>query len=515
MFARVLSSCVLGALVFVIGGCDEAAPPPGADATQSKAAVAVATAESLAHPPAKNPPEQAASGLGTAVDNLPFQATGDKLASIAWRTWVYTDTGPKRTRFGYLRAGAVVDRRGPVIHNDGCAGGWYRVNPRGFVCIGHGATTDLQHPVVLAHGRRAERGQGLPYLYALSRSRPPHLYFKLPSEANMKQVEGGFRSNARRWLGWLHAHDLQDMLDVQTELPDHLNRPLTKPYGVKKPLRFATHAGKASPDSGFAILSTYKKGERFFGLTTELDWIALDRTRLVEPSSFHGVALDADESLPVAFVKNHSHPKYKRSEDGQLHAVGAYAMREGIKLTGEVMRVAGTFWETRDGHWVPQHGLRMVKARTKFPSVATGTRKWIDVSIRRQTLVAYRGEHPTYVTLISSGRGLLGDPEKVPSTILGTFMIHSKHVSSTMDGADDKSDSFNLRDVPFVQYFHKGYALHGTYWHDDFGRVRSHGCINLSPVDAAWLFEWTDPNVFPDWHSTLNKERGTVVHIHP
>jgi lipoprotein-anchoring transpeptidase ErfK/SrfK len=94
-------------------------------------------------------------------------------------------------------------------------------------------------------------------------------------------------------------------------------------------------------------------------------------------------------------------------------------------------------------------------------------------------------------------------------------MIHAKHISSTMDGEDDVSDSFELRDVPHVQYFHKGYALHGTYWHDDFGRPRSHGCVNLSPVDSAWLFEWTDPVVPEGWHAVLNKERGTVVYIHP
>jgi lipoprotein-anchoring transpeptidase ErfK/SrfK len=63
--------------------------------------------------------------------------------------------------------------------------------------------------------------------------------------------------------------------------------------------------------------------------------------------------------------------------------------------------------------------------------------------------------------------------------------------------------------------FHRGFALHAAYWHDDFGRVRSHGCVNLSPRDAAWLFEWTDPHVPTTWHSALNKERGTVVIVRP
>ncbi len=84
-----------------------------------------------------------------------------------------------------------------------------------------------------------------------------------------------------------------------------------------------------------------------------------------------------------------------------------------------------------------------------------------------------------------------------------------------MDGSEDRADSYALLDVPFVQYLHKGFALHGTYWHDEYGRVRSHGCINLAPQDVAWMFEWTDPPVPPHWYHVINRERGTVVYIHP
>src|SRR5690606_13260277 len=154
-------------------------------------------------------------------------------------------------------------------------------------------------------------------------------------------------------------------------------------------------------------------------------------------------------------------------------------------------------------------------SRKEFPSFATGDRNWIDISIRQQTLVAYVGRKPVFVTVVSTGRGGLGDPEEVPATVRGTFMIHHKDVSSTMDGDEDRADAPNLVDVPFVQYFHKGYALHGAYWHDDFGRERSQGCVNLSPQDSAWLFEWTDPPVPEGWHGVINKERGTVVLVRP
>ena len=83
-----------------------------------------------------------------------------------------------------------------------------------------------------------------------------------------------------------------------------------------------------------------------------------------------------------------------------------------------------------------------------------------------------------------------------------------------MDGDEASDDAFDLHDVPYVQYFHKSYALHGAYWHDAFGKVRSHGCVNLAPADAAWLFEWTDPVVPTEWHGVVGVREGTLVYIH-
>jgi lipoprotein-anchoring transpeptidase ErfK/SrfK len=140
-------------------------------------------------------------------------------------------------------------------------------------------------------------------------------------------------------------------------------------------------------------------------------------------------------------------------------------------------------------------------------------RTWIDVSIDRQTLVAYEGTRPVFVTLVSTGADGTGDPETTHSTIQGEFALHTKHVSVTMDG-DEVGDEYDLRDVPYVQYFKEGYALHAAYWHDGFGTPRSHGCINLSPLDARWLFSWTSPSVPATWHGAMSP-RGTLISIHP
>jgi hypothetical protein len=505
----------------IVLGCQRL-EPPGAGARQTDEPALVGAHASAAYAGATRAPARAASGPapGTFEDNLPFPPTGKKLVSIAWRTWVYTDTGSKRTRFGYLRAGALVDRRDPPIVNEGCTNGWYRINPRGFVCVGKGASLDLADPAARIASVRATRGAGLPYRYAMARDNPPLLYFRLPTRAETNHVEGEAAfEHARVWRAQLTTQGLGDWLGEPGPPPDFLmaGAPVVKPYGVAQRLHYSVHAGRAAPDSGFALMQVFLWNDRVHGLTTEHDIIALDRTRLVKPSEFQGVELLEGEALPVAFVQSYGAPSYTLDAASDLlRAQGALRPRQAIKLTG-ARRNDGraSFWETRDGSWIVADGMRMLMPRDSFPSFATGDRKWLDISINQQSLVAYRGRTPVYATLVSTGRGGLADPEKSQATVRGTFMVYQKDVSSTMDGEEDRSDGYALQDVPFVQYFHKGYALHGTYWHDEFGKLRSHGCVNLSPRDAAWLFEWTDPNVPSDWHGVINKERGTVVFIRP
>ncbi|HEY86146.1 MAG TPA: L,D-transpeptidase family protein [Chloroflexi bacterium] len=107
---------------------------------------------------------------------------------------------------------------------------------------------------------------------------------------------------------------------------------------------------------------------------------------------------------------------------------------------------------------------------------------WIDVNLSTQTLTAYEGQVPVYSTLVSTG--MWGTP-----TVVGTFQIYVKHYSALMTGGYGAS-YYYLPDVPYVMYFYGGYGLHGAYWHNNFGAPMSHGCVNLSVGDAAWLFNW-------------------------
>ncbi len=153
----------------------------------------------------------------------------------------------------------------------------------------------------------------------------------------------------------------------------------------------------------------------------------------------------------------------------------------------------------------------IMKAATRPPEVPEGG-KWIHVDIGDQTLTAYEGERPVFLTLISSG-----NEEKDPeyATPRGTFQMQSKHVSATMDNLAMDDGAYSIEDVPWTMYFHSSYALHGAFWHSVFGHQRSHGCVNMTPKDAHWIFQWSDPALPLGWHGVVaTKERpGTWVEI--
>ena len=93
----------------------------------------------------------------------------------------------------------------------------------------------------------------------------------------------------------------------------------------------------------------------------------------------------------------------------------------------------------------------------------------------------------------------------------GTFYVHKKYITVTMSGKDPKEGAYRVEDVPWTMYYWNSYAVHGAYWHNDFGIARSHGCTNISPPDAKWLYAWSDPEVPPRWHARI-RARGTWVH---
>lgn len=105
--------------------------------------------------------------------------------------------------------------------------------------------------------------------------------------------------------------------------------------------------------------------------------------------------------------------------------------------------------------------------------------RWIDINLNTQTLIAYEGTRPLLQRLISSG--LPNTP-----TPTGSYAVNTKLVSQRMTGP-----GYDLPNVPWVMYFtNRGHAIHGAYWHNNFGYPMSHGCVNIGVEDARWLYEF-------------------------
>ncbi|MGK7948107.1 MAG: L,D-transpeptidase [Xenococcaceae cyanobacterium] len=125
----------------------------------------------------------------------------------------------------------------------------------------------------------------------------------------------------------------------------------------------------------------------------------------------------------------------------------------------------------------------------KIDNLKQSGQNWIEIDLSDRHLFAWEGKNQTFTAVISTGK------ETTP-THPGIYTIQRKYPQDRMRGTD-----YDIPDVPNVLYFDRGYALHGAYWHNNFGLPVTHGCINLPIHNAQWLFDWT--------------KIGTPVVIHP
>lgn len=136
--------------------------------------------------------------------------------------------------------------------------------------------------------------------------------------------------------------------------------------------------------------------------------------------------------------------------------------------------------------------------------------KKIEVRLDSQLVIAYESNQIVFVVPAATGGKLRSGTYTTPN---GNFTTYYKRPSRHMAAGDLASSGFDLPGVPWVQYFtESGVAFHGAYWHNDFGRPRSHGCINLSPQNSKWLYLWSIPEV-PMHKEFAVVTGGTKIHI--
>jgi hypothetical protein len=463
-------------------------------------------------------------------------AAGPRVYSRALRTWIYERQSKKSPRIGYLRAGASSPTADRPEKTQDCPAGWVPVEPRGYVCLGRRATLDAEDPVVRATiDHRPDPARKLPYIYGTVR-RPGPIYSRLPSAEELAKAEPDLGERMQKWLeaeGEIGAGYAQDVwlggngelvapaLAYEQKLSDPLPWFLANGQSTPNIYFRAREPGlimeRMRPRVGYAFLRSFLFEGRRYGVTTDLKLLPTDRLRPIRGSDFHGYVIGKDVEFPFAIVRR---PGAKlwiwQKSGGKLIDAGIAEYRSAVALTGKQQFFRGALhYQTKDDKWLSDRdGSRLDPAR-RMPAWGKNGEKWIDVNLTKQTIVLYEGTKPVYATLISSGEAGLEDAEHTTATKRGIFRIHTKHVTATMS-SNELGEEFELRDVPYVQYFDKGgYALHGAYWHDRFGTPKSHGCLNLSPEDARRIFHWTEPRVPPGWHGALLPLKGTVMFIHP
>jgi lipoprotein-anchoring transpeptidase ErfK/SrfK len=403
--------------------------------------------------------------------DVPELPTGTESIAVKLQdTPVFQFAGDSRARRGLVTLGARLQVFA-LREANACGGPWLMVGAAAWICADK-VSFEVDEPVVdLPLPARAD---GLPYPY----------YFV--------GVEG--------------AYSYADLGGAGNDAPAQ-----------------ALERGWAVP-----IVEQRVKDRQLWGRTRRNKWIAMSDLTLAQTLNFQGATLMGDlaaapplaalVSLNIGWViQEHA------AEFGNPNGGGARTTLQKfqqLRIWQERRGAAGTVCRTSvDGtaeRWVRCQDI--VRPTLTAPPIEIGagaaTQKWIDVDLATQSLVAYVGIVPVFATLVSTGKGAPGSDTGTPR---GVHRIWVKIATQTMDNIEnvDAEHHYSIEDVPWVQFFNKGIALHAAFWHRNFGRVQSHGCVNLAPIDAKFLFDWTAPHL-PAGYSAVYPttfDAGTVVRI--
>ena len=147
---------------------------------------------------------------------------------------------------------------------------------------------------------------------------------------------------------------------------------------------------------------------------------------------------------------------------------------------------------------------------TQLSPIVPNILKRIKVFLANQILVAYEQDRPVFFSRTATGGTFSTGTYTTPT---GFFQTIHKRPSRHMAAGDIASNGYDLPGVPWISYITpSGIAIHGTYWHNNFGRPRSHGCINLSSQASKWIYRWTNPTV-PQNEQVIHEFSGTLVEV--
>lgn len=407
---------------------------------------------------------------------------------------------PEAPPVGWLRIGARVRLKREPTTTATCNTGWHQIYPEGWACAGQGIEIAEAPPNPTTAVPPPRRDHPLPYDYWYIKDPIVPEYHRLPS----RDEQRGAVAIVERYNELFARSESRAAQLLAGELP---NEP-QKPAVVHRFL-----------NRGFFVAGTgiEVRAFRHFVRTVRGRYVKQSQLIARTGSELSGIELGEERTLPVAWAVRTAKPMLKRDrDDGTIRWVDDEEMEPWERHTvlegwtrrqnigGSIMHVL----ETDGGERYLRSWFAAVAERIERPSEVAEDEPWVHVDLGEQTLVLYRGDTPTYATLVSTGQEGFETPT-------GVFQIRRKYIADTMSnlgaGLDDQ---YSIEDVPWTQYFEGSFALHGAFWHDRFGLVKSHGCVNLAPQDALRVFNTLWPRVPDGWLGVTTEQtsfRGSHV----
>jgi hypothetical protein len=389
------------------------------------------------------------------------------LHALAWhfRTDVFSAPSKGAKVVGYIRRGTRLPVRRKVTGSGCKKGTWYEISNGGYVCTStaRGFTVSTAVKEFPIRQRPPDLSGPWPFTYGKVAPQGAPRLFRIPTAEEEQLIARAAASEEKP--------------------PDVVDQTMEGVFIV-------------------ALDRVEGEGERRWWRTIRGRYIRDRDVELYPRSPMHGELLDKEVRLPLAFVYE-TEARVYCSEDDAVGPCGVADKHTRFSVKRLVTHRDKQLAASPEGLMVEIDALRIARA-IKRPEEISRDEKWIHVDLSEQTLVAYEGDRPVFATLVSSGKEGYTPP-------LGTFRVHEKHLSVTMNASDPIDGWYEVEEVPWTLYYWEGFALHGAYWHNDFGRPRSHGCTNIAPADARWLFQWTDPELPGGWHGRFVK--GTRVHF--
>lgn len=285
--------------------------------------------------------------------------------------------------------------------------------------------------------------------------------------------------------------------------PDPSYTLLDKKYAklnIQPGTQAAWYPNLESAIAGWGALSTLPPGETFYisykdvtyyennpYLTNERgEWIRASPTTY---SNFQGLLFFQQPANDFGWVLDNLNPHKAPSINAPLSPV-SLSKYEVVQVYDQTEAEGTTWYMISPGQWIDRTKMRVISpAQTPPEGVDNG--RWIEINLYQQTLSVYEDGRLLFATLASTGF----EPYY---TQPGLFQVREKKEFDTMTGAfaSGKADYYMLEDVPWTIYYDGPRAMHGAYWHVNFGYEVSHGCVNLSVGDAHWLYEWVNVG---DW----------------